>query len=117
MSFWTQLEAAESARSAQWLDAEPAECQTCHEVKRGVLFRHLYRVLQGVGVRPMSHTYNIDDEREAAIVAWRLRCLEAAGMEPLDASVLAMRRDIDRVEVERALKAGASSAQARGIFL
>lgn len=63
----------------------------------------------------MSGTYNIDDEREARIVAWRLRCLEAAGMEPLDASVVALRRDVDRVDVERMLEAGASSAQARAI--
>jgi cytochrome c-type biogenesis protein CcmH/NrfF len=65
----------------------------------------------------MSPTYNIDDEREAAIVAWRLRCLEAAGLEPLDASALAVRRDIDRVDVENLLRAGASSAQVRGICL
>lgn len=65
----------------------------------------------------MSAIYNIDDEREAAIVAWRLTCLEAAGMEPLDASALAVRRDVDRVDVERLLDAGASSEQALGILL
>jgi hypothetical protein len=37
MTFWAQLERAEQERRDEWLDVEPDECQTCHEVKRGVL--------------------------------------------------------------------------------
>jgi hypothetical protein len=66
---------------------------------------------------PTAPTYNMADEREAAIVRWRLRCFEGAGVEPLGASALALRRDIDRADVERLLQGGASSAEVCAIFL
>jgi hypothetical protein len=61
--------------------------------------------------------YNVDDEREAAIVRWRLDCFERAGMESLAATALAVRRDVDRVSVERMLSAGASASQITAIVL
>lgn len=62
-------------------------------------------------------TYNLDNERDAKIVAWRLSCLERAGLPLLDASAIALRRDIDREHVERMLGAGATPTQVRAIVL
>jgi hypothetical protein len=61
--------------------------------------------------------YNVDEPREATIVAWRLECFELTGIDSLTASSLAVRKDADRSDVERAFKAGASSSELRDIFL
>lgn len=60
--------------------------------------------------------YNVHEPRESAIVVWRARCFEEAGLGYDDAWALAKRRDVDRADVERVLRAGASSAEARAIF-
>ena len=65
---------------------------------------------------PDELLYNLESEKDAKIVAWRVRCFERAGMTDLDATILALRRNVDRVDVERALKGGASSSQVRDIF-
>lgn len=57
-----------------------------------------------------------DSERDGAIIAWRWRCFEDAGMATLDASALAVRRDVDRVTVETYLAQGATSAQVRELL-
>lgn len=62
-------------------------------------------------------TYNLNDERESKIVGWRWECFENAGMTNLDAGVLAVRRDVDREQVERMLREGATSTQVRDIVL
>jgi len=64
---------------------------------------------------PDEPVYNLDDPREADIVAWRVACFERAGLTNLDACVLAVRRDVDRQRVEDILAAGATSALVREI--
>jgi hypothetical protein len=61
--------------------------------------------------------YNLDEPRDAKLVAWRLSCFEAAGIDELTASSLALHRDIDRVKVEAMVKDGATSADLRAILL
>jgi hypothetical protein len=60
--------------------------------------------------------YNLDLSRDSTVVAWRLECLEAAGIATLDATVMALRRDVDVHEATRLAKAGATSAQVRDIL-
>lgn len=43
---------------------------------------------------------------DAKIVAWRSECFERLGFGMGDAMTLALRRDVDRVVVENAIKAG-----------
>ena len=62
-------------------------------------------------------TYNVEEERDAKLVAWRLECFTRAGVDELTASSLAVRRDIDRVRVERMTAAGATAAELRAILL
>lgn len=63
-----------------------------------------------------TELYSMDEEREAKIIAWRATCFERAGLTPFDSTVLALRRDVDRAEVERLADAGASSAQVLAIL-
>lgn len=49
------------------------------------------------------------------IVRWRLDSFERLGFGVLEASALSVRRDIDREDVERMLKGGASHAQVMSI--
>ena len=62
-------------------------------------------------------TYNVDEPREAKLVAWRLECFERAGVDALTASSLAVRRDIDRERVTSMAEAGATGPQLRAILL
>lgn len=65
----------------------------------------------------VTPTYNLDDAREARIVDWRVTCFEGLGFSPARAGALAMRRDVDRIEVERMAAAGASDEQVCLILL
>jgi len=49
--------------------------------------------------------YGLGDTK---IIRWRVECFEALGFRMDDAMTLAMRRDVDRVVVEKAIKAGNS---------
>lgn len=49
-----------------------------------------------------------DLEHDAKIIDWRVESFLALGFDVLNAAVLAVRRDIDREEVERLIKAGGS---------
>lgn len=49
------------------------------------------------------------------LVAWRLDSFERLGFDALEASALAVRRDIDREHVQRMLNGGASHAQVMAI--
>lgn len=49
-----------------------------------------------------------DADADAKIVDWRLRCFVALGFTELDASAMAVRRDVDRDHVERLVKEGCS---------
>lgn len=51
-----------------------------------------------------TYTVGVDSK----IIRWRCECFEALGFEMGDALKLALRRDIDRVVVEKAVKAGNS---------
>jgi hypothetical protein len=55
-------------------------------------------------------------EHDAKIVGWRAECFEGAGLTPLQAQALAVRRDVDRVVVENMLKAGRTGAQIISFF-
>ena len=45
---------------------------------------------------------------DAKIIKWRCECFEELGFAMGDALTLALRRDVDRVVVEKAIKAGNS---------
>lgn len=62
-------------------------------------------------------TYNVDEPKEQVIVNWRADCFLGAGLDLAHALALAIRRDVDRVVVERLLSRGASSAQVVAILL
>jgi hypothetical protein len=62
-----------------------------------------------------ARTY--DAEHDAAIIAWRVECFERLGLEPLHVGALAVRRDIDRTDVEQLVDAGATSAQVGALLL
>lgn len=52
-----------------------------------------------------------DAHHDAKLIDWRMLCFLRAGLEHLHASALAIRRDVDREEVERLLNGGATPAQ------
>lgn len=54
-----------------------------------------------------SPLYDITDPEEGRVVAWRMECFERAGFAQLEASALALRRDVDRAVVERMVEDGA----------
>jgi hypothetical protein len=58
-----------------------------------------------------------DTEVDAKIIAWRAECFVRLGFTPLAARALAMRRDVDREQVERLLKLGATRRQVRTLVL
>lgn len=58
-----------------------------------------------------------DPDADAKIVAWRLTSFEDLGFDALYASTLALRRDVDREQVERMIQAGATPDQVREIVL
>jgi hypothetical protein len=62
-------------------------------------------------------SYNVAEERDAKIVDWRASCFEMLGLDELTSAALAVRRDIDRVQVERMVKAGATAEHLRAVLL
>lgn len=56
---------------------------------------------------PGDLTYELDDPKQREIVAWRVACFERLGFGPTAASAMAVRRDIDREQVERMVARGA----------
>jgi hypothetical protein len=51
-----------------------------------------------------------DADYDAKIIQWRAECFEKLGFATFSAHELAIRRDVDREQVERLLKAGARHA-------
>lgn len=60
-----------------------------------------------------TYDYRVD----AKIIGWRAECFEARGFGPAVAALLAMRRDVDRVQVERLLDQGATHRQVYDLVL
>lgn len=58
-----------------------------------------------------------DLEHDAKIIDWRVMCFLELGFDVLNAGVLAVRRDVDREEVERLINGGATPEQATEILL
>lgn len=58
-----------------------------------------------------------DLEHDAKIIDWRVQCFLELGFDVLYAGVLAVRRDVDREEVERLIAAGANPELAVQILL
>ena len=61
--------------------------------------------------------YNLQEREGRKIVSWRLACFERLGFGPTAAVALAMRRDIDRHDVEVLLAKGARLDEIVAIFL
>lgn len=51
------------------------------------------------------------------VIGWRVECFEAKGFDHVDALALALRRDVDRVEVERLVDDGATHRQVMDLVL
>jgi hypothetical protein len=67
-------------------------------------------------LRPLdTRLYNVKED--AKIVNWREHCFLKAGFTQFAARTLAIRRDIDRVEVERMVAAGAEHVRVMAIVL
>jgi hypothetical protein len=62
-----------------------------------------------------ERVYDPDDD--VKIIAWRVECFQKLGIEALHANALAVRRDIDLVDVVRLIKAGAPRHQVGAILL
>lgn len=60
-------------------------------------------------VNPDVRLYDVGTDLN--IVVWRVGCFECAGFDHGDAMILAVRRDVDRDEVERLLTKGATHGQ------
>lgn len=58
-----------------------------------------------------------DPDADERIVFWRSACFLERGFQYADALALALRRDVDRAEVEALLDAGATHDQARELVL
>lgn len=56
-------------------------------------------------------TYDLSEPRDAAIVGWRIECFEDLGFDNFQCLVLATRRDVDREQVARMVKQGATHDQ------
>lgn len=52
--------------------------------------------------------YDVNSPYDAQVIEWRAECFKRAGLESLDATALAMRRDVDRERVLKLLAAGCS---------
>jgi len=50
-----------------------------------------------------------DHEHDAKVIKWRADCFRRAGLDPLHAEALAVRRDVDRILVERMAAQGCPS--------
>lgn len=61
--------------------------------------------------------YDIDDGEQAKTVSWREAELKRVGFTPLDASVVAIRRDIDLHDVLDLVAAGCAHRVAMDIVL
>jgi len=66
-------------------------------------------------LRP-SATRRYEISVDAKIVKWRTECFEALGFAMGQAMLLALRRDVDRSDVERMIKAGAKPEHVMAIF-
>jgi len=51
------------------------------------------------------------------VIGWRVECFEGRGFDHADALALALRRDVDREEVERLLDRGAKHAEVLDLVL
>jgi hypothetical protein len=65
----------------------------------------------------MDALYNVEEERDARIVEWRMHSFHLLGIDELTSSSLAVRRDIDRALVERMVIGGATTDELRAILL
>ena len=57
---------------------------------------------------PGDLTYDVASPYDAKVIGWRAECFERAGLDALDATALAVRRDVDRERVLKLLAAGCS---------
>lgn len=92
--------------------ARPEEQDSIHVNGR------LVRLGEGDDYSARSRTARLYDlKHDAEIVSWRNDCFRAAGFDHPDSMALAIRRDIERPEVERLLERGASHLQVALILL
>ncbi len=63
----------------------------------------------------LERTY--DPEHDAKLIDWRTLSFLSLGFSPVVASVMAIRRDIDRELVERMVRRGATPLQVAAILL
>lgn len=69
-------------------------------------------------VRPeTARLYDVTERQDHGIVSWRVDCFQGRGFDHADALTMALRRDVDRGEVERLLDRGASHAEVVEIVL
>lgn len=66
---------------------------------------------------PDELVYDLSDPVQRKVVGWRVDCFERLGLGVIEASALAVRRDIDRSQVENMLTNGASVNQVLSIVL
>lgn len=66
---------------------------------------------------PGDPLYNANDPKEAAIIGFRSERFESYGFSPSDALLMAIRRDVDRAQVESMVKRGATHAQVKDTVL
>lgn len=64
-----------------------------------------------------SLTYDASDPEQRKVVSWRVACFEALGFGTTAAIAMAVRKDIDRTQVEAMLSGGATLAQVVEIVL
>lgn len=79
--------------------------------------RHNFDADEEYDLTPPDGPPLYDAVHDHKIVAWRELCFIKKGLELVHASALAMRRDIDRVDVERLADEGATSARIAEILL
>lgn len=65
------------------------------------------------GDAPLLYDYDLDGK----IVGWRLKMFFDLGFDVVNATALALRRDVDRQQVSDLLAAGATPQQVTGILL
>lgn len=68
-------------------------------------------------VQPDARRYDLANTKDADIVAWRADAFGALGFNFVQASELAMRRDVDRAQVARLIGQGATPDQVCEIVL
>jgi len=60
-------------------------------------------------LRPVDDlTYDLSDAEQRKIVGWKVDCFERLGFGVVEASAMAVRRDIERERVESMVRKGAS---------